>query len=213
MTAVRMNVVLLFVALWIVTVVNATTRLKIDASNCDGPQKTVIDDGRYTQNITSHCGCTIKSNFTGELILANNNACSPEFHVFDDNGTYIQNICDNKRAHFRRNVSTGDSLKLVLINNASVQSRNPGQGEIVKIYAIKNSNSGLFSVTCGSALDSITGITRPTLVTGTFEAFNKGIRKSLPTRYAINNVTFATEPHMYDRNLNASKSEFPSLPT
>ena len=42
----------------------ATTRLKIDASNCDGPQKTVIDGARNEQNITSHCYCEIKSNFT-----------------------------------------------------------------------------------------------------------------------------------------------------
>ena len=115
-------------------IVVATTRLKIDASNCDGPQKTVIDDATNHPNITSHCGCTIKSNFTGELIFTSNHSCSPGFHVFDDNGTIIK-ICDNKRAHFRRHVSKGDSLKLVLINNASVQSRNPGQGEIVRIYA------------------------------------------------------------------------------
>ena len=113
----------------------ATTRLKIDASNCDGPQKTVIDDSTNKPNITSHCNCEIKSNFSGELILTSDKACSPVFNVFDDNGTIINIICDNNRAHFIRNVSMGDSLKLVLINNASVQSRNPGQGEIVKIYA------------------------------------------------------------------------------
>nr|XP_022294551.1 uncharacterized protein LOC111104739 isoform X2 [Crassostrea virginica] len=163
-----MDVVLLFVALWIVTVVSATVRLKIDASNCDEPQKTVIDDARNPPNITSHCGCEIKSNFSGELIFASDNACSPEFHAVDNNGTIIKNICDNKRAHFRRHVSTGDSLKLVLINNSSVQSRNPG--EIVKIYASKLSNRGSFSVTCGSALDSITRITRPTFVTEIIEA-------------------------------------------
>ena len=32
-----------------------------------------------------------------------------------------------------------------------------------------NSRSGLFSVTCGSASDSMGRTTRPTLVTGTFE--------------------------------------------
>ena len=111
----------------------ATTRLKIDASNCDGPQKTVIDDAGNIQNINSHCYCEIKSNFTGELIFTSNHSCSPGFHVFDDNGTIIEKICDNKRAHFRRNVSTGDSLKLVLINNSSNQSGN--LGEIVLIYA------------------------------------------------------------------------------
>ena len=110
-----------------------TTRLKIDASNCDGPQKTVIDDSTNKPNITSHCYCEIKSNFSGELIFASDNACSPEFNVFDDNGTIIKNICDNNRAHFRRHVSTGDSLKLVLINNSSNQSGN--LGEIVQIYA------------------------------------------------------------------------------
>lgn len=111
----------------------ATTRLKIDASDCDGPQKTVIDDAKNKPNITSHCGCTIKSNFTGGLILTSNNACSPGFHVFNDNGSNIKNICDNKRVYFMRNVSTGDSLKLVLINNSSNQSGN--LGEIVLIYA------------------------------------------------------------------------------
>ena len=113
----------------------ATTRLKIDASNCDGPQKTVIDDSTNKPNITSHCNCEIKSNFSGELILTSDKACSPGFNVFDYNGTIIKIICNNNRAHFIRNVSMGDSLKLVLINNASVQSRNPGQGEIVLIYA------------------------------------------------------------------------------
>ena len=58
----------------------ATTRLKIDVSNCDGPQKTVIDDGRFTQTITSHCGCTIKSNFTGELTIRNDNRWCPAFY-------------------------------------------------------------------------------------------------------------------------------------
>ena len=111
----------------------ATTRLKIDASNCDGPQKTVIDDGSYTQNITSHCGCTIKSNFKGELILTSRNACSPGFNVFDNKETFIKIICDHKPAHFQRNVIKGDKFKLVLINNSSVQSRNPG--DAVLIYA------------------------------------------------------------------------------
>ena len=111
----------------------ATTRLKIDASNCDGPQKTVIDDSKNRPNITSHCNCEIKSNFTGELFFTSNHSCSPGFHVFDDNGKIIENICDNKRAHFRKNVFTGDSLKLVLINNSSNQSEN--LGEIVQIYA------------------------------------------------------------------------------
>ncbi|XP_022291959.2 uncharacterized protein LOC111103182 isoform X3 [Crassostrea virginica] len=206
-----MNVIRFVVALWILTVVNATTRLKIDASNCDGPQKTVIDDSTNKPNITSHCYCEIKSNFSGILIFASDNACSPEFNVFDDNGTIIKNICDNNRAHFRRHVSTGDSLKLVLINNASVQSRNPGQGEIVKIYADYNSKSGLFSVTCGSASNSVTRITRPTFVTEIIEAFNKGTRNSLPTRSAINNVTPVTEPDTYGPKLNASKSEFPYM--
>ncbi|XP_022294546.2 uncharacterized protein LOC111105272 isoform X1 [Crassostrea virginica] len=208
---VRMNVIRFAFALWILTVVNATTRLKIDASNCDGPQKTVIDDSTNKPNITSHCYCEIKSNFSGILIFASDNACSPEFNVFNDNGTIIKNICDNNRAHFRRHVSTGDSLKLVLINNASVQSRNPGQGEIVKIYADYNSKSGLFSVTCGSASNSVTRITRPTFVTEIIEAFNKGTRNSLPTRSAINNVTPVTEPDTYGPKLNASKSEFPYM--
>nr|XP_022291961.1 uncharacterized protein LOC111103182 isoform X3 [Crassostrea virginica] len=191
------------------SIITATTRLKIDASNCDGPQKTVIDDSKNRPNITSHCNCEIKSNFTGELFFTSNHSCSPGFHVFDDNGKIIDNICDNKRAHFRKNVFTGDSLKLVLINNSSNQSEN--LGEIVQIYARDNSNNGLFSVTCGSESDSITRITRPTLVAGTFEAFNKGIRKSLPTRSAINNVTSVAERETYGSNFNASKSEFPYI--
>ena len=112
----------------------ATAILKIDASNCDGPQKTVIDDSTNKPNITSHCYCEIKSNFSGELILASNYTCSPGFYVFDDNGQFNSTICyNNHRAHFRRNVTKGDKLKLVLINNSSFQSGNPRM--IVQIYA------------------------------------------------------------------------------
>ena len=114
----------------------ATTRLIIDVSNCDGPQKTVIDNARHKPNITSHCYCEIKSNFSGELILASNYTCSPGFYVFDDNGQFNSTICyNNHRAHFRRNVTKGDKLKLVLINSSSFQSGNPGK--IVQIYASK----------------------------------------------------------------------------
>ena len=118
---------------WIFFLFVATTRLKIDASNCDGPQKTVIYDASNTQNITSHCQCEIKSNFTGELILASDTICSPGFYVFDNNGKFNETICDHKAAHFRKNVSMGDKVKLVLINNSSFQSGN-SEG-IVKIYA------------------------------------------------------------------------------
>ena len=114
----------------------ATTRLIIDVSNCDAPQKTVIDDARNKQNITSHCYCEIKSNFIGELILTSNNICSPGFYVFDDSGQFNNTICyNNHHAHFRRNVTKGDKLKLVLINSSSFQSGNPGK--IVQIYASK----------------------------------------------------------------------------
>ena len=112
----------------------ATTRLIIDVSNCDEPQKTVIDDARNKQNITSHCYCEIKSNFTGELVLASKNICRPGFNVFDDNGQFNNTFCyNNHRAYFRRNVTKGDKLKIVLINNSSFQSGN--HGKIVQIYA------------------------------------------------------------------------------
>nr|XP_022291002.1 uncharacterized protein LOC111102508 isoform X1 [Crassostrea virginica] len=159
-------VIRLFVVFQILALVISTTRLKIDASNCDGPQKTVIYDASNTQNITSHCYCEIKSNFTGELILASDTICSPGFYVFDNNGKFNETICDHKAAHFRKNVSMGDKVKLVFINNSSFQSGN-SEG-IVKIYA-GYAGIGLFSVTCGSAADSIGRTTIPTLVTGTFE--------------------------------------------
>ena len=111
----------------------ATTRLIIDASNCDGPQRTVIDDAGYRQNITSHCNCTIKSNFSGNLIITSNDTCSPGFYVYDDNGRFNKTICDHNRAHVIKPVNQGDKLKLALINKSSSQSENPG--EIVKIYA------------------------------------------------------------------------------
>mgnify|MGYP003685513255 CR=1 FL=1 len=111
----------------------ATTRLIIDVSNCDAPQKTVIDDVMNKQNITSHCYCEIKSHFSGKLFLASHNICSPGFYVFDDNGKFNVTICDHKPAHFIRNVTKGDKIKLVLINNSSFQSGNPE--EIVHIYA------------------------------------------------------------------------------
>ena len=111
----------------------ATTRLKIDASNCVGLKKTVIDDGRYTQTITSHCGCTIKSNFTGKLTIRSDNACSPAFYVFDDKGRFNETICDHKRAHFFKQVNQNDEIKLVLISKTSSQSGNPDN--IVEIYA------------------------------------------------------------------------------
>nr|XP_022291940.1 uncharacterized protein LOC111103172 isoform X2 [Crassostrea virginica] len=179
-----MNVTLLLIVLWIESVVNATTRLIIDASNCDGPQKTVIDDAKNKPNITSHCNCTIKSNFSGDLIIASNDTCSPGFYVFDDNG-FNETICDHKRAHFCKPVNQGDKLKLALINKSSSQSENPG--DIVRIYANKAGN-GLFSVTCGAASDSNTKATRPTFVTGTIE-----------------------EQDTHDHNLNASKPEFPYM--
>nr|XP_022295117.1 uncharacterized protein LOC111105239 isoform X2 [Crassostrea virginica] len=152
----------------ILALVISITRLIIDVSNCDEPQKTVIDDARHKQNITSHCYCEIKSNFTGELVLASKNICSPGFYVFDDNGQFNNTICyNNHRAYLRRNVSKDDKLKIVLINNSSFQSGN--HGKIVQIYAKENPRSGLFSVICGSASDSMGRTTRPTLVTGIFE--------------------------------------------
>ena len=111
----------------------ATTRLKIDVSNCDGPQKTVIDDGWFTQTITSHCGCTIKSSFTGVLTIRNDNPWCPAFYVFDDKGRFNETICDHKRAHFFKQVNQNDEIKLVLISKTSSQSGNPGN--IVEIYA------------------------------------------------------------------------------
>ena len=111
----------------------ATTRLLIDVSNCDRPQKTVIDDGRKIQYLTTHCYCEIKSHFSGKLILASLNNCSPVFYVFDNNGKFKETICDHKAANFIKNVTKGDKLKLVLINNSSFQSWNP-EG-IVQIYA------------------------------------------------------------------------------
>ena len=59
--------------------------------------------------------------------------CSPAFYVFDDNGKFNETICDHKAANLIRNVTKGDKVKLVLINNYSFQSGNP-KG-IVKIYA------------------------------------------------------------------------------
>ena len=91
------------------------------------------DDARNKQNLTSHCYCEIKSNFTGKLILSSKNICSPGFNVFDNNDTFIKTICDDKPAHFIGNVIKGDKLKLVLLNNYSFQSGNPE--EIVQIYA------------------------------------------------------------------------------
>nr|XP_022295548.1 uncharacterized protein LOC111105508 [Crassostrea virginica] len=201
-------VIRLFVVFQIFALVISTTRLIIDVSNCDGPQKTVNDDARNKQNLTSHCYCEIKSNFTGELILSSKNICSPVLNVFDNNDIFIKTICDHKPAHFIGNVIKGDKLKLVLLNNYSFQSGNPE--EIVQIYAKENPRSGLFSVTCGSAsaLTSIGSTTIPTLVTGTFEASNKGTFKRLPTRFAINNVTSVTEPDAFGPNINASNAEF-----
>ena len=111
----------------------ATTRLKIDASNCDGPQKTVINDARNIPNITTHCGCTIKSNFTGELTIRSDNACSPAFYVFDDKGRFNETICDHEKAQFFKPVDQSDEIKLALISKSSSQSENPGN--IVEIYA------------------------------------------------------------------------------
>nr|XP_022292869.1 uncharacterized protein LOC111103718 [Crassostrea virginica] len=166
--------------------------------------KTVIDDGRITQTITSHCGCTIKSNFTGEITIRNDNSWCPAFYVFDDKGRFNETICDHKRAHFFKQVNQNDEIKLVLISKTSSQSGNPDN--IVEIYA-DSAGSGFFSITCGSTSESITKTTRPTFVTGTNEAFNKGTRKALPTRSAINKVTSVAEP---DTNFNDSKPEFPS---
>ena len=67
------------------------------------------------------------------LILTSKTICTPGFYVFDDNGKFNETICDHKAAHFRKNVSMGDKVKLVLINNSSFQSGN-SEG-IVKIYA------------------------------------------------------------------------------
>nr|XP_022294548.1 uncharacterized protein LOC111104738 isoform X2 [Crassostrea virginica] len=159
-----MNVIRFIVALWIVTVVNATTNLKIDESNCDGPQKTVIDDAWNKQNITSHCNCTIKINFSGQLMIRSDNTCSPGFYVFDDKRRFNETICNHNKAHFSKQVTKGDKLTLVLMNTSLIQPDNPGN--IVEIYA-SLPGSGLFSVTCGAASDSVTRTTRPTFVTGT----------------------------------------------
>nr|XP_022295115.1 uncharacterized protein LOC111105238 isoform X2 [Crassostrea virginica] len=185
-------VIRLYVVFQILALVMSTTRLKIDASNCDGPQKTVIDGARNEQNITSHCYCEIKSNFTGELILTSKTICTPGFYVFDDNGKFNETICDHKAAHFIKNVTMGDKVKLVLINNSSFQSGN-SEG-IVKIYA-GYAGIGLFSVTCGSAADSIGRTTIPTLVTGTFEYRKK-------TRASNKNKEETTEGRTFDHATN-----------
>nr|XP_022293674.1 uncharacterized protein LOC111104161 isoform X2 [Crassostrea virginica] len=174
----------LLVVLWIIAVVYSSTKLKINVSNCDVPQKTVIDDSWNNKTITSHCGCTIKSNFSGKLILASRDSCSPVFKVFDDNETLIRTLCENNIASFQTNVAKGDHFKLVFVNDSLIQSGN--HGGIVNIYAEKHTGNGLFSITCGTASESIGITTGPTLSIGT-----------------------VAEPDTYDHNLNASKSEFP----
>ena len=116
----------------------ATTNLKIDESNCDGPQKTVIDDAWNKQNITSHCNCTIKINFSGQLMIRSDNTCSPGFYVFDDKRRFNETICNHNKAHFSKKVTKGDKLKLVLMNTSLIQSGNPGN--IVEIYASMYAN-------------------------------------------------------------------------
>ena len=92
----------------------------------------MIDDSWNNKTITSHCGCTIKSNFSGELFLSSN-SCSPIFNVLGDNEGIIKTLCDKNRATFRRNVAKGDQIKLVLVNDSLIQSGN--QGGIVNIYS------------------------------------------------------------------------------
>ena len=111
----------------------ASTKLKIDVSICDVPQKTVIDDSWNNKTITSHCGCTIKSNFSGKLTLASRDSCSPVFKVFDDNETLLKTLCENNIASFQTNVAKGDHFKLVFVNYSLIQSGN--HGGIVNIYA------------------------------------------------------------------------------
>ena len=93
----------------------------------------MIDDSWNNKTITSHCGCTIKSNFSGKLTFASKDSCSPVFEVFDDNETLIKTLCENNPASFQTNVAKGDQLKLVLVNDSLIQSGN--HGGIVNIYA------------------------------------------------------------------------------
>ena len=94
---------------------------------------TVIDDSWNNKTITSHCGCTIKSNFSGKLIFSSETLCSPVFKVYDDNERFIKTLCDNNRASFEINVAKGDQLKLVFAKDSLIQSDH--HGGILNIYA------------------------------------------------------------------------------
>lgn len=110
----------------------ATIRLNFDVSKCNGQQNSVIDDTSYQRSIISHCNCTIKSHFSGKVLLRNDDSCSTSFNVLDGNSNFIETIWDGNPVRFAQNVTKNDQLFLIR-NYSTTQTRNPP--DYVNIYA------------------------------------------------------------------------------
>ena len=116
----------------------ATIRLDFDVSKCNGQQNSVIDDTSHQRFIISNCNCTIKSHFSGKVLLRNDDSCSTSFNVLDGNSNLIETICDGNPVRVAQNVTKNDQLFLIR-NYSTTQTRNPT--DYVNIYA-----AGMFNI-------------------------------------------------------------------
>ena len=118
----------------------ATIRLNFDVSKCNGQQTSVIDDTSHNRSIISHCNCTIKSHFSGKVLLRNDDSCSTSSNVLDGNSNLIETICDGNPVRVAQNVTKNDQLFLIR-NYSTTQTRNPT--DYVNIYAAGMFNNNL----------------------------------------------------------------------